>query len=372
VPSLALAANRDTVLNLLPLLPKQKSGKEYFLNLSFNLKSDQLWAKAGQLVASNQIALTGLPVAGKASPSGARLTLAGEGDLFRVTGKTFKLTFDQKTGALSSYVSGGKEQLASPLIPNFTRPQTDNDYHGWKTHKVLREWYDSKPQVSSFTIRVEPNGKVKAESQYAWIDGKATVLVTYTIDGRGVVRVDYALKADDRLPNIPRVGMCCGIANDYRQVSWYGLGFQENYLDRRYGCDVGIYTLPLAEFLEPYVKPQENGNRTDVRWMYLANPAHQGLLVIAGSLLSMSAWPYPAAAYQKVRHYHELEESGYVTLNIDLIQMGVGGNDSWSEVAAPLEKYQVKAKDYAYSFYLCPVKMKVEQVTKNWVTFCDF
>ena len=129
---------------------------------------------------------------------------------------------------------------------------------------------------------------------------------------------------------------------------------------------MGIYSLPIAQFIEPYVKPQENGNRTDVRWMYLANPAQQGLLVVADSLLSMSAWPYNQAAYEKAKHFNELKESGYVTLNIDLIQMGIGGNDSWSEVAAPLEKYQVKAKNYSYRFYLCPVKLKEEQVAKDW------
>jgi len=366
LPSISLAAGRDTILSLQPLLPRLKSGKEYILNIGFSLKSDQLWAKAGHQVAANQFALTGLAVAGKPSPAGGKLKLESDSSLFRVTGDGFQLTFDKKIGALSSYVSAGKEQLLRPLLPNFARPQTDNDLHGWKTHQVLKAWYDSKPQVVEFAVNKEPSGFVKATSQYELLDGKAKVRVTYTINGQGAVKVDYSLKITGNLPNIPRVGMTCGIADDYRQISWYGRGEQENYIDRRTGFDVGIYTLPISEFIEPYVKPQENGNRTDVRWMYLANRSQQGLLVVADSLLSMSAWPFNEAAYKLARHFHELKESGFITLNIDLVQMGVGGNDSWSEVAAPLEKYQIKAKDYAYSFYLCPVKMKVEQIAKNW------
>ena len=111
--------------------------------------------------------------------------------------------------------------------------------------------------------------------------------------------------------------------------------------------------------MEPYVVPQENGNRTDVRWMYLHNKTSKdGLLVVADSLLSMSAWPYTEENIQNAKHTNKLKEAGFITLNIDLIQMGVGGNDSWSEVAAPLEQYQIKPKNYQYSFYLVPFNAK--------------
>jgi beta-galactosidase len=111
--------------------------------------------------------------------------------------------------------------------------------------------------------------------------------------------------------------------------------------------------------MENYVVPQENGNRTDVRWMYLSHPtAKQGLLVVAYSLLSMSAWPYTEANIQNAKHTNKLVKAGFITLNIDMVQMGVGGNDSWSDVAAPLEQYQVKAQPYRYSFYFLPYNSK--------------
>jgi beta-galactosidase len=105
--------------------------------------------------------------------------------------------------------------------------------------------------------------------------------------------------------------------------------------------------------MEPYVVPQENGNRTDVRWMLLHNKT-SGLLVTADSLLSMSAWPYTEDNILHAKHTNKLKDAGFITLNIDLVQMGVGGNDSWSEVAAPLEQYRIPAKDYHYSFISLP------------------
>jgi len=366
ISSLSLEAGKDSVINVLSVLPKQKMGKEYFLNISFRLKNDLSWAKAGHEVASNQFALSGLPATEAAKPSGEKLVMHQNGDLFLVEGKGFQLTFNKKNGALSSYKSGGKEQIVRPLLPDFTRPLTDNDRRGWKAQEKLKEWYESKPELKDFTIQKELSGEVKAQSIYHLIEGKAIVTVNYTVNGDGVVKVDYRLKSDKSLPNIPKIGMTCGIADDYRQISWYGRGPLENYLDRCTGFDVGTYSLPLGQFMEPYIVPQENSNRTDIRWMYLSNKAQQGLLVVADSLLSMNAWPFAEEEFSWVKHLHEMKEAGFVTLNIDLIQMGVGGNDSWSDVAAPLEKYQIKSGDYAYLFYLCPVKMKKEQVAKNW------
>jgi beta-galactosidase len=369
VSSINLAAGKDTVINVMPYLPRQKQGKEYFLNITFSLKNDLAWAKSGHVIASNQFALSDLPVTEKLVVSGGKLSIINNENLLFVDGKGFRLTFDKKNGALSSYVYEGKEQIYSPLLPKFTRPLTDNDRRGWKPNVKLKEWYDLKPVLEDFTINKETPGEVKAVSIYDVIDQKAKVQIIYTINPEGMVKVDYKLKVTGSLPNIPRVGMTCGIANDYRQISWYGRGLQENYIDRRYGSDVGIYSLPISGFMEPYVRPQENGNRTDVRWMYLSNQSQKGILIVADSLLSMSAWLYNEAAYNSARHTNELKESGYVTLNIDLVQMGVGGNDSWSDVAAPLEKYQVKAKDYAYCFYMVPVKVKSEDVTGTFYRF---
>ena len=150
-----------------------------------------------------------------------------------------------------------------------------------------------------------------------------------------------------------------GIEKSYDNIEYFGRGPLENYVDRRYGFDAGIYNQPITDFMEPYVVPQENGNRTDVRWMYLNNKkTKEGLMIVADSLLSMSAWPYTEQNIATAKHTNKLTDAGFITLNIDLIQMGVGGNDSWSDVAAPMEEYQIKPGRYKYSFYLVPVFSK--------------
>jgi len=116
--------------------------------------------------------------------------------------------------------------------------------------------------------------------------------------------------------------------------------------------------------MEPYVMPQENGNRTDVRWMHLGTPQNSGLLIVGDSLLSMSAWPYSEKNIQEAKHTYDLINAGFITLNIDLLQMGVGGNDSWSEIGRPIEQYRVPAKNYSYSFYLLPYSGKTSNISR--------
>jgi beta-galactosidase len=211
------------------------------------------------------------------------------------------------------------------------------------------------------TSQVTP-GMIKIISNYTLIDNRVFVQIDYHINGDGVIRVDYSCNPSAALPNIPKIGMQCGILRTYDRVTWYGRGPFENYIDRRYGSDIGIYSLPLEDFMEPYVMPQENGNRTDVRWMFLSDRNDKGLLVAADSLLSMSAWPYTEENISKAKHTTGLKDAGLITLNIDLIQMGVGGNDSWSDVAAPLEQYQIRSKPYHYSFYTVPCRIAKEKI----------
>ena len=111
----------------------------------------------------------------------------------------------------------------------------------------------------------------------------------------------------------------------------------------------------IFDFMEPYAVPQENANRTSVRWMRLSDKEN-GLLIVADSLLSMSAWPYTEDNIENAKHTNKLKDAGHITLNIDLVQMGVGGNDSWSDVAAPLPQYQIRSGNYDYSFLLVPSK----------------
>ena len=361
-----LAAGKDTLLSLAKWIPTMRGGREYLLNVAFLLADDEPWAPAGHTVASGQHPLSPLPE--KVEP-GNSIHLEHTGDsakkedlpeiwedqaILVVEAKDFRISFNKQNGALAGYRVGSREWIRSPLLPRFTRPLTDNDRRGWKPHRRLAYWYGNTAILTAMSHSTTGD-HVKIESSYAFGDS-AMVKVRYRIAAEGRIGVEMILVADPGLPGLPKVGMQMGLAPDAEQVHWYGRGPHENYTDRRQGAPAGIHSLPLADFLEPYIYPQEHGNRTDVRWMFLEDGKKEGLLVVADSLLSMSAWPWTEEEINRARHTHELEDAGFLTLNIDLVQVGVGGNDSWSPVSAPLEKYQVPSGCYRYGFSLFPFK----------------
>ena len=148
--------------------------------------------------------------------------------------------------------------------------------------------------------------------------------------------------------------MQLGVDQSFSTIDWYGRGPFENYIDKRTSADVGLYQKPIEAFMETYIVPQESGNKTDVRWMQFGNDNKEGIVIVADSLLSMNASLYTEANIMAAKHTNKLTKSGQIYLQIDHVQMGVGGNDSWSDVAAPLEPYQIPAKNYRYSFHIMP------------------
>lgn len=361
-----LKAGSDTTVLLRKYLPKLKDNKEYLLNISYRLTEEKSWAAKGYEIATDQLALTSIR-SGQTSPRkfGEVRCRSDKEQVILQSNNGMEVIISKKTGALISYKSDGMEQIAQPFLPHFTRPQTDNDRKGWKPSKLLKVWYETKPSLAQLFVDSTQKGQLAVTSIYHLIKDSASVQVSYVFNGDGVLKVNYQLHASNKLPNLPKVGIQGGIKRSFDQLAWYGKGPSENYIDRRSGFAAGIYQAPLETFIEPYVYPQENANRTDVRWMHLSNAQNDGLLVVADSLLSMSAWPYTEEEIVTAKHHHLLKDAGYITLNIDLIQMGVGGNDSWSAVSQPLPQYQVPAKDYHYSFYLLPFKGDVSKQSER-------
>ncbi|MDR7212560.1 glycoside hydrolase family 2 TIM barrel-domain containing protein [Flavobacterium piscis] len=350
-----IPAGSDFVLDVKKYLPKMKQDSEYFLNIEFQLSKDEFWAAKGYAVATDQFLLKEKEAPVVASDSKEKIAVSETDSAYTVQGKTYQISISKTNGALTSYKFNNEEQVFAPLFPNFTRPLTDNDRKGWKPHKVLKQWYNAFPKLIDVVMQKLDN-EIKITSNYEVIKDSAQVRVDYVIQSNGIVRVNYQLKANKALPNIPKIGMQMGVEKQFDQISWYGKGELENYCDRGFGFPVGRYSLPINQFIEPYIKPQENGNRTEVRWMALTNSSkNKGLLILKEDKdLQMSAWPFTQANLNEAKHTFDLKDPGFITLNIDLMQMGVGGNDSWSPVAAPLEQYQIKSGDYQYSFYLVP------------------
>ncbi|MCD0489370.1 DUF4981 domain-containing protein [Pedobacter sp. MC2016-14] len=365
LPRINLQAGKDSLINISAYLPKMEAGAEYLVDIHFSLDKDELWAPKGFELASNQLPLTGLAVSKSVTKiSPPKYAPNANQELF--SGGDFEIAISKVNGALTSYKWKGQEQVFAPLLPHFTRPLTDNDKRGWKSNKKLKQWYQNDLKYLGSNLGkfdgAAGSGMV-VTSTYSLINDSATVKISYCVANTGTVKVEFKLDVKPGLPNLPKVGMQMGTVRGYDNITWYGKGPMENYIDKRYGFDAAVYTQGIKDFMENYAVPQENGNRTDVRWMYLADKQkNEGLLVAADSLLSMSAWPYTDENIQNAKHTNKLKDAGYLTLNIDLIQMGVGGNDSWSDVAAPLAQYQIPSKSYQYSFYLVPVKAAKEAV----------
>lgn len=365
LPVINLQAGKDSIINISKYLPKIEPGSEYLADIHFRLSKNEPWAPKGFEVASNQFTLN-KPATAKSTERIQTPKYNSTVDLDIYSDVNFEIGISKQNGALVSYKWKGQQQIFAALLPHFTRPLTDNDKRGWKSNKKLKQWYQNDLKfLSSSANKFEgPSGAaLKISSTYSLINDSAKVIVSYLIANTGTVKVNYELEVKPGLPNIPKVGMQMGVLRNYDHISWYGRGPMENYIDKRYGFDAAIYNQPLNDFMEHYAVPQENGNRTDVRWMFFSNPKNkQGIAFVADSLLSMSASPYTDENVQSAKHTNKLKDAGYLTVNIDLIQMGVGGNDSWSDVAAPLAQYQIPSKNYKYSFYLLPFEGKTEEL----------
>jgi beta-galactosidase len=351
----------SAALNIFAFLPGLKRSSEYHVEIHFLLRNEVAWAPAGFEIASTQLTIKPAVYEVNNPVPKAAVLIKEDKQEYLVSTPEFSATVSKGNGALTSYILNGKEQLFLPLMPHFTRPLTDNDRRGWKPNKKLHQWYESKPRLKSISKESNAQGDPVIRSIYTLIGDSARVAIEYTFYGDGLIKVNYALSVKPGLPDIPKVGMQMGVDRQFRQLDYFGRGPYENYVDRNYGADVAVYSQDIAQFIEPYVVPQENGNRTGVRWMLLHDPkGPAGMLVVADSLLSMSAWPYSETNLDSAKHTTDLKDAGYITVNIDLAQMGVGGNDSWSDVAAPLDKYRLPARDYSYGFYLFGLNGKKE------------
>lgn len=364
--TIQLAPGDSTEIDLLSAIPiKAKKGKEYQLDIQFRLKNAELWAPEGFVVSSSQVRWQELGTVMKPLKAQKKPIQVEENEgAYRLTGTAFEAVFDKSSGALKQLVYQGQEVITGDVLPNFVRPATENDRRGWKPDRKLKYWYGDV-KLTGMNMREEADG-VHLQSSYTLPSDSAQVMVRYVVKPQGIVSVSYDLQVKDSLPNIPKVGLQLGINPSFDDIQYYGLGAMENYPDRAYGFDLGVYAMNIDEFMEPYLVPQENGNRMDVRWFHLQNKNKTGLLVMGDQPLYMSAWPFSQKAITEGKHWYKLEKEDKITLNVDLKQMGVGGNDSWTDVSAPLEKYQVPAKNYHYSFHLIPIDAKsdVQQYIK--------
>ena len=339
-----------------------KPGAEYFLNISFTLKADTSWAKAGHEVAMEQFQVpfeTAAPAQADLSKE-APLTVADTDTLTTVTGGDFVLTFNKQTGTIDSFQYQGTDLITSGPIPNFWRAPTDSDW-GYYSANTLSTWRYAGAQRSVVNVTVD---EVDANTVTFTVTSTLPTQSTsdykqvYTVFSTGDVRVTSTLTPGEDLPMIPEVGNMLTIPEEFDNVTWYGKGPDENYIDRQTGYQVGVYQKNVDDFFVDYIKPQETGNRTDVRWVSLTNDDGVGLLAKAeGGTMEFNALRYTPEQLSNTLHSYMLPEGQDITLRLNQVQMGLGGDNSWG--AMPLTKYQIPANQtYEYTYTLKPISTK--------------
>jgi beta-galactosidase len=344
--------------------PQLKAGAEYHLKISFSLQNDTWWAEKGHVVAWEQfkIPFDVPPAPALETRTMPPLDIAERPGQVTITGDGFSVTFDKKIGALISFVAAGKPLLASPLLPNFWRVPIDNDsmadlFAPWLAKwSPMRRWKTAaeKRRLTRFQVKQPEASAVRIWTQFKIWGARTPLELAYTVYGSGSVVVEYAFT-----PARPmlRVGMQVNVPGAYRTLSWFGRGPHETMSDRKTGAAIGLYSGRVKDLIHDYVHPQENGNRSDVRWATLTDDTGTGLRIadVGGTLLNISAWPYSMQDLEKAQHLHELPRRENITLNMDYKQRGVGDLAS-AIVGMPEEAKLPAGVLYRYSFSLSPTR----------------
>jgi beta-galactosidase len=327
----------DIVLPL-PEFPSEQKDVELLLEVSLRLKKAELWAEAGHEVAWAQLPVRLLSAGRKP----AHTLEAGMPELtetsgqWRVRGSAFEAAFDTATGTLVSYRFEGAELLRQGPEPTFWRAMTDND-QGSKLPERAATWRQAGQKRTLRRLTKRPSADAWEIIAELTLDTTAVSFCTvrYTVFEDGTVAVEETLIPGEGLPELPAMGMMLMMDAEYDRIEWYGRGPHENHWDRAYGAKLGVYASRAEEEFMPYLKPQECGNKTGVRWIKVHNEAGRGLLFTAENEVEASVLPYSPAELEESDHVYKLPPADKTVVRILHKQMGVGGNESWSAKTHP-------------------------------------
>ncbi|MFI9586760.1 glycoside hydrolase family 2 TIM barrel-domain containing protein [Streptomyces sp. NPDC052236] len=353
-----LSSKEITVPFRLPDNPSP--GAEYFLQLSFTTSEPTKWAKAGFEVAKQQLAVdAGSPAVTPVPLESVPTLRYDDGDRsVTVRGRGFSVTVDKSSGIITSYEAGGIRLITSGPAPNFWRAPTDNDKgNGQPTRN--QTWRDAgvNRKVTAVSVRGLRDKAVEITvSGTLPTTVESTYTTTYTVFGNGEIEVGNTLHPGAAtLPYIPEVGTLLFLPSRLDRLHYYGRGPEENHWDRNSGTDVGLYSGTVSGQWTPYIRPQENGNKTDVRWVALTDRGGRGLLASGEPLLEVNASHFtPEDLSVGARHDYQLTPRDAVVLRLNHRQMGVGGDNSWG--AHTHNEFKLFAdRDYSYTYRLRPL-----------------
>ena len=340
----------------LPLKKESRSG-EYTVTVSFHLKEDTVWAKAGHEVAFGQYVYTVDNLEG--ADEEKHQAIAGASDQMQVIhsvhnigvrGEHFEVMFSTLNGGLVSYKYAGREMIEAIPKPNFWRAPTDNDcgnqmpmrYAQWKIASMYlghKEYRKGAFGPMNFPEVEEGENSVKISYTYFMPTTPASECrLSYEVFSDGRVKTTLSYDPVEGLGDMPEFGVLFKLNADYDRVEWYGLGEAETYADRKHGAKLGIYQNKVADNMAHYMVPQECGAKEEVRWAKVVDRKGRGMLfemAKENGPMMFSALPYTPHEIENAMHPFELPEIHYTVVRAAKGQMGVGGDDSWGSYTHP-------------------------------------
>ncbi len=307
---------------------------EFAVTVSFTLKEDTVWAKAGHEVAFGQHVYK---TAVEAYKSDKSIKVVQGCATIGVHGENFKALFACGGAGLLSYVYGGVEMLKTIPMPNFWRAPVDNDtgsmmqqrYAQWKIASMYLNIRSINADHDVSPIVEELENSIRLTyTYYMPTTPESSCQVSYQVFGDGTIETTLVYDPVEDLKDMPEFGMMFKMDADYDRVQWYGLGPDETYEDRKRGGKLGVYENYVADNMAKYLVPQECGNKCDVRYAKVMNKKGRGMLFF-GDKISFSALPYTPHELENAAHDYELPEVHYTVVRVAQQQMGVAGDNSW-------------------------------------------
>lgn len=369
VPEVA-AGPQETVEVVLDYdIPVAGDGHEWMMNVYWKLKRSEQLLPAGHTVAYSQIPLTeyeypGLALENVTEPN---LRTAGpqidERDKFYliVSADNFIVDFSRATGFITYYEYKGRPMLEedTDIRPNFWRAPTDNDM-GANFQNKMAIWKNPNFKLRTLKPSME-NGLAKIEASYFIPETQTVLTMTYLINNEGAIKVTQSMKAgpSTEIPDMFRFGIRLRMPEDYDTIEYYGRGPWENYADRKDSAPVGIYRQSVEDQFYPYIRPQETGTKSDLRWWQVLDWSCSGFRIISDAPFSASALEYTIESLddgvaKDQRHSTEVPKAGFTEICLDQAQMGLGCEDSWGAVPRP--EYMLEYGDREFSFIIAPVE----------------
>lgn len=337
--------------------------EEITINFAFASDGSQPLVDKGQVMARQQIVLNGYEFdkVDATANTGSKIEVEETNSYVKVSAERMSVTIGKKTGMIDYLDVDGEPMLKfrESMTPEFWRAPTDNDY-GASLQKKMRVWKNPQMNLKSFD-KSESKDSVVLTANFEMPEVKAELMLRYRINAAGEVTVTEKMTTDKeaKVADLFRYGMQLQMPSSFSKLEYYGRGPEENYIDRHSSSFIGKYEANVKDEYYPYVRPQENGNHTDIRYFSIFNPTTgKGITFEGYAPMECSAIPYLVedldAGIEKEhawgQHSGDLVEKGLVQLHIQQRQFGLGCIDSWG--ASPMEKYRMHYQDRCFSFVI--------------------